>query len=283
MKQRVLSGAVIVLVSGILLFASGSILFNAIISLLGLFALWELFAAAKYTADRALLSVCGLFAAVIPFFPSIGSALIRFSIVFAYVLALLILLLLRWERDGIEKIAFAFMVSALIPMGYTILISLRDLYLTHPGLGLVRSDGTLFLVLTLVGSWGTDVGGLFAGLLFGKHKLAPKISPKKTVEGAIGGILFSILGFYLALHIYVRFYAPEAEARYLALTAAAVLCACAGMLGDLAASAAKRSFHVKDFGHLIPGHGGILDRFDSVLLVAPVLFIFVQLFPLLAR
>lgn len=283
MKQRVLSGAVIVLVSGILLFASGSILFNAIISLLGLFALWELFAAAKYTADRALLSVCGLFAAVIPFFPSIGSALIRFSIVFAYVLALLILLLLRWERDGIEKIAFAFMVSALIPMGYTILISLRDLYLTHPGLGLVRSDGTLFLVLTLVGSWGTDVGGLFAGLLFGKHKLAPKISPKKTVEGAIGGILFSILGFYLALHIYVRFYAPEAEVRYLALTAAAVLCACAGMLGDLAASAAKRSFHVKDFGHLIPGHGGILDRFDSVLLVAPVLFIFVQLFPLLAR
>ena len=130
-------------------------------------------------------------------------------------------------------------------------------------------DGIYYLLLLLNFSAICDTGAYFVGVTCGKHKLCPEISPKKTVEGALGGILSSIV---VGLILIFSFGRVEHLIATLILTIP--LCIL-GMLGDLFASAIKRSVGLKDYGALIPGHGGVLDRVDSILMIAPVLYIFI--------
>ena len=113
-------------------------------------------------------------------------------------------------------------------------------------------------------SWGCDTCAYCAGMLFGKHKMAPVLSPKKSVEGAVGGVAGAVL---LGVIFAAVTKGPAAE--YAAICGAGALIS---MVGDLAASAVKRNMEIKDYGKLIPGHGGILDRFDSVIFTAPVIY-----------
>lgn len=122
----------------------------------------------------------------------------------------------------------------------------------------------------------TDVFALFAGMLFGKHPLAPNISPKKTIEGAIGGFVFSSLAG-IAIFACQFFWGAEFPLwRYLI---SAMIGSCAGQLGDLTASSIKRETGIKDFGKIIPGHGGVLDRLDSILFTIPVAYIIFIVIP----
>jgi phosphatidate cytidylyltransferase len=116
------------------------------------------------------------------------------------------------------------------------------------------------------------------GVAFGKHKMSPNISPKKTVEGAIGGLLFSIVFNAIALTIYNRImlaqYNPTVSPKMATvLLAASPFVACLGMAGDLSASALKRNFGIKDFGSIFPGHGGVMDRFDSTMFTLPLTYV----------
>jgi phosphatidate cytidylyltransferase len=133
------------------------------------------------------------------------------------------------------------------------------------------TDGAYLVWLIFLSSWGCDTCAYCAGSLFGRHKMAPRLSPKKTVEGAIGGIAgAALLGF-----IYASFFGKNMLEIRNPQVACAIACAIAGMIsmiGDLAASAIKRNHDIKDYGNLIPGHGGILDRFDSVLFTAPAIY-----------
>lgn len=131
-----------------------------------------------------------------------------------------------------------------------------------------HNNGIYYLLLLLDFSAVCDTGAYFTGSTLGKHKLCPEISPKKTVEGALGGIISSLV---VALVLVLAFNRTEHIASTMLLT---VPMCVLGMLGDLFASAIKRSSQIKDYGTLIPGHGGILDRFDSILMIAPVLYIF---------
>lgn len=132
-------------------------------------------------------------------------------------------------------------------------------------------DGVYTIWLIMISSWGCDTCAYLAGVTMGKHKMAPILSPKKSVEGAIGGIIGAaaigaIYGAAVGSHMAAVDNAPV----YFA-----ILCACAGlisMVGDLAASAIKRNYEIKDYGKLIPGHGGVLDRFDSVIFTAPIIY-----------
>ena len=133
------------------------------------------------------------------------------------------------------------------------------------------NNGIYYLLLLFNFSSVCDMGAYFVGVTCGKHKLCPEISPKKTVEGAVGGILSSIV---VGLILVFSFDFADKLAATLILTIP--LCI-VGMLGDLFASAIKRSVGIKDYGSLIPGHGGVLDRVDSILLIAPVLYIFMEL------
>ncbi|MDA8233807.1 MAG: phosphatidate cytidylyltransferase [Clostridia bacterium] len=132
-------------------------------------------------------------------------------------------------------------------------------------------EGFHFLLLVFVANWSSDTLAYVTGRSLGKHKLAPLVSPKKTVEGGVGGILGSIIGtvaFYLV--------SPQAELVHYIILGIGI--AIFGQLGDLAESALKRQAGVKDSGNIIPGHGGVLDRFDSILLTAPLAYYYIKVF-----
>jgi len=135
--------------------------------------------------------------------------------------------------------------------------------------------GSHFVWLIFIAAWGCDTSAYFAGITLGKHKLAPILSPKKTVEGAIGGVVGA--GAIAAVYGYVItqfFIFPEPDIHIILFcTVASAVGAVFAQLGDLAASAIKRSTGVKDYGDILPGHGGIIDRFDSVLFTAPIVYI----------
>lgn len=147
-------------------------------------------------------------------------------------------------------------------------VMLSFLYLLREGF----EDGIYLVWFVFLASWGSDTCAYCVGVLIGKHKMTPKLSPKKSVEGAVGGILGAALLFVLYTHFVISQYTMTT----LSLPLAAVLGAVGAlisMVGDLAASAVKRDHGIKDYGKLIPGHGGIMDRFDSVIVAAPIVFL----------
>lgn len=125
--------------------------------------------------------------------------------------------------------------------------------------------GRYLVWLTFIASWGCDTCAYCAGRVFGKHKMAPVLSPKKTIEGAVGGIAGAMLLGLL--------YASLTRGPRLEYVAICLFGALVSMIGDLAASAIKRNAGIKDYGKLIPGHGGVMDRFDSVIFTAPVIYL----------
>lgn len=138
--------------------------------------------------------------------------------------------------------------------------------------------GKYLYLLIFIGAWSTDTGAYFVGVTMGKHKLIPDVSPKKTVEGAIGGLLGCIVGFSIYGGVLAIFY--NVKVNWIMLIAAALVIGVVDQLGDLIASYIKRERGIKDFGNLFPGHGGVLDRFDSVIAIAPFMYFISILSPI---
>ena len=132
--------------------------------------------------------------------------------------------------------------------------------------------GVFAVVLTLASAWLADAGAYFAGTFFGRHKLAPVISPKKTVEGVIGGTVCNGVILLIAAIVYGKLINKGVTMHYTGIFIAGMLCSPIGLLGDLAASVIKRQTGIKDYGKIMPGHGGVMDRFDSVMFVAPFMY-----------
>lgn len=139
-------------------------------------------------------------------------------------------------------------------------------------------NGFLVFPLIFIAAWGTDVFAFFSGYFFGKHKLIPAVSPKKTVEGAIGGTLICTLIFVVYSLIAGVISGGSVEIDIILLAILGVLSSAVAQIGDLIMSAVKRSYGIKDFGKVLPGHGGFLDRFDSVLSVSTVFYLFITVF-----
>lgn len=140
-------------------------------------------------------------------------------------------------------------------------------------------NGKYYIWLVFIGAFVTDSAAYFFGTYLGKHKLCPEISPKKTVEGAIGGIVFTTVTF-LVVGFFFSFFSKY-QINYYAITALGFLCGVFAVIGDLFASVIKREYGIKDFGAIMPGHGGVLDRFDSVLFVAPLIYVFLHYFKII--
>lgn len=136
--------------------------------------------------------------------------------------------------------------------------------------------GMLLIWLIFIGAWGTDTMAYTCGRLFGKRKIIPEISPKKTVAGAVGGIFGCVLLMLLFGFIAQTYF--DLKLSYMALALLGIFCGVISQIGDWSASAVKRYVNVKDYGSIMPGHGGVLDRFDSILFVAPVVYYFLVLF-----
>ena len=147
-------------------------------------------------------------------------------------------------------------------------------------LTVLRTYGAYRYLLVFIGPWVSDTFAYLVGRAIGKHKLIPEVSPKKTVEGAVGGVVFAALAYVLYGWIILRFFPADlrqtlsgGKVSLLVMALAGAVVAVISQIGDLAMSVVKRRYGIKDYGRIFPGHGGVLDRFDSVLMTAPVLLI----------
>lgn len=160
-------------------------------------------------------------------------------------------------------------VSTSVVLWLYTLIGFAGLIIMHDFI----NGGQYFYLLAFVGAWITDTFAYFTGMLLGKHKLIPDVSPKKTVEGAVGGVVFCTLSFVGFGLLYNRFWLADGEKSIplLAMAIVGFIVSIVSQIGDLSLSLLKRKYGIKDFGKIFPGHGGVLDRFDSVLAVSIIL------------
>lgn len=166
-----------------------------------------------------------------------------------------------------DKVALCLTAGVVVPVLFGSIVRI------HAG-----DNGRFFILIPFAMAFLSDTGAYFAGINFGKHKLAPVISPKKSIEGVVGGVLCAILG--MIIYCFVLQVAFKMNVNYIAALLYGALGSAAGVFGDLCFSVIKRQTGIKDYGNLIPGHGGILDRFDSMIVVGPVAEILLILLPL---
>lgn len=255
---RLISGVVLILLAVLIVGNGGIILFMAsgAISLIGLFELYRVM-----KIEKNPLGLIGYLTAI-SYYGLIwfdGEQYVTLMIIAALML-LMAFYVFAFPKYRTEEITVAFFGVFYVAVMMSYLYQVREMF-----------DGSYLVWLIFISSWGSDTCAYCVGSLFGKHKLAPVLSPKKSIEGAVGGVAgAALLGYIYAVlvgHNMIAVGNPR--------VACAVACAIAAVIsavGDLAASAIKRNHNVKDYGHLIPGHGGILDRFDSVLFTAPAIF-----------
>ena len=176
-------------------------------------------------------------------------------------------------KADILDVSSAFVLWFYSVVGFNGLVYLHD---SIPG-------GEYFYLLAFVGAWVTDTFAYFTGMLFGKHKLIPDVSPKKTVEGAVGGVVFCVLAFVGFGLLYNNLWVIEGGGKLplWIMAVMGVLVSIVSQIGDLSLSLLKRKYGIKDFGKIFPGHGGVLDRFDSVLAVSIILTVSFVVFTML--
>jgi phosphatidate cytidylyltransferase len=283
MKKRITTAIVGLSVLALVLVFFDTILVSVLAAGITLLALLELFKAADLLRYWLLTAISGIFCLLIVFFntPAVSHS---FSYLCYLLVVALFLVLLRYHATlKVEQVSFAFLMSILLAVSFYCLIRMKEL--GGPQFGM------FYLLLVFGSAWWSDSGAYFIGTFFGKHKLCPGISPKKTVEGLIGGIINAIVGNVLVCLVFQAFCQAAAPWGYIetavsidipAVILISPVASLLGVLGDLSASVIKRQHGIKDFGHLMPGHGGAMDRFDSVLFVSPLFYIIFNIYPLIS-
>lgn len=253
-KTRLLSGIVLVIIALLTIMSGGYVLLLTLlcVSLIGMRELYNAMGVHKSGMD--LLELAGYLGAVLYY----GTVFLGFEKygMMAVILSLVLLMFVyvfTYPKYQAEQVMSAFFGLVYVAVMLSFILLTRNL-----------ENGHLLVWLIFFCSWGCDTCAYCVGVLIGKHKMAPVLSPKKSIEGAVGGVAGAAgLGAAYAATIH----APVVE--YAVICAVGALIS---MVGDLAASAIKRNRGIKDYGKLIPGHGGILDRFDSVIFTAPVIY-----------
>lgn len=258
-KTRLISGILLVIAALLTIISGGYVLFFTLLCI-SLIGMQELYKAMGIHEDRTgLLEIVGYLGAVLYYislllgFESYGLMAVLVSLIlvmFVYVFT--------YPKYHANQVMAAFFGVVYVAVMLSFILMTRNL-----------PDGKFIVWLIFLCSWGCDTCAYCVGMLIGKHKMAPVLSPKKSVEGGVGGVVgAALLGVIYA----AATQGPMVEY--------AVICgigALISMVGDLAASAIKRNQGIKDYGKLIPGHGGILDRFDSVIFTAPAIYFLAKL------
>lgn len=193
---------------------------------------------------------------------------------YAYTAIMLCMLIFFHKQITFKEFAYAYSMTLIITLSMSCIVALAQNDPVH---------AVFYFVFVVAMPWLADAGAYFVGSFLGKHKLCPEISPKKTVEGAVGGVIVGvILTCLIALLFETCIFSDSSKVNYISLAIMSLVGSVLSVFGDLSFSLIKRSCKIKDFGNLIPGHGGILDRFDSVIFVAPFIFVAVRYFPILS-
>ncbi len=270
MKQRVITGllAAVIFIGALCLM--NTIVFPVFIALLSVIAVWEIEKAVGLQ-NKLIMILSLVLSAAIPFIVHFKADVPVAAFGGGYVVLTLIFMLLQFETTKFEQAITAIFASVCVPYSFSLMIVFRDI--NEHMAGYTKIDGIYLLLFAFFSGWMTDIFAYFVGSKLGKHKLCPKISPKKSVEGAVGGVVGAIILNVILLFVFKKFFfTEETGLSYISVIVLSILLSIVSMFGDLAASTIKRNFGIKDFGKLLPGHGGIMDRFDSVLFVMPVLY-----------
>lgn len=272
MKTRVFSGLVMLaFFSAIIIFHNSfPILLNIVVAVVSVVSVYELIKASDLLKHHCLVIPSFAVSLLIPFVDH--STMIYYAIYCCYTIIMFFALIIYHKSTTFKDLAIIYGMSIMIPSALQAIIFTRNLSVDH---------GLFYTITAVLAAWIPDMGAYFAGTLFGKRKLCPDISPKKTVEGFIGGIIVNMLAMVIiGVCFSFVYYGGAKEANYIVLAIAGMLAAVVSVVGDLSFSLIKRSCGVKDFGQTIPGHGGVLDRFDSVIFTVPFMYFFLYFFPI---
>ncbi|QIL46401.1 phosphatidate cytidylyltransferase [Vagococcus coleopterorum] len=261
MKQRVITAVVaLALFIPILIFGGWAIELTA--ALLAAVGVYELFRmkGLEIKSLEGVVSIIGTVALVLPIAKYTGSFIDGLEIFYLMVMVLLSIAVFSKNTYTLEQAGFPVLVALYVGMGFKYFLVARG-----------DTNSLVVLMFGLLVVWSTDIGAYLVGRQFGKNKLAPAISPNKTLEGSAGGILSAVV----VATIYLLFFNVKEIFGYnfFMMIMFTIVLSMVGQLGDLVESAYKRHYGVKDSGKILPGHGGILDRFDSMLFVFPVMAI----------
>ena len=234
---------------------------------------WEFLSCTEKDGGRRLRVYAAVSAFLIPFLSSImdrGAAVcLVLFLLFAVVMAELMLSFRKETTMEFESVAVLLMAGGVLPVLLSSIVQLR-----------LGDKGAACAFLPFVAAFSSDAGAYFAGLALGKHALTPRLSPNKTLEGSLGGFVGAI-GMMLLYGLVLKL--VGFEVRFAVLAVYGFLGSLASQLGDLSFSAVKRLFGIKDYGTLLPGHGGMMDRLDSMMWAAPVLELLVLWVPAISK
>lgn len=256
--QRAISGIVLVVIIAFMLITGGNVLlaFLGAVSIIGVRELYRI-----WNVDKLPLGIIGYLGVaayyVMLYFELTDYWLMLVLFMLVAVMATYVFAFPKYKADAVMVVIFGFFyVAVMLSCVYRI----RQL-----------NDGIYLVWMVFLCSWISDTCAYLVGVTMGKHKFVPNLSPKKTIEGVIGGIVGSVL-LGAVYGLILKNYTTAFENPVPVCMIIGGIGALVSMIGDLAASAIKRNYDIKDYGRLIPGHGGILDRFDSVIFVAPIIY-----------
>ena len=263
MLKRIITAIVAVIILLPVLWFSETYVFPVAIAIASCISLYEIFACLGFKDKFAVTLPAYLMAMTIPILGKVAGGATALmptvcAVMMLYVLYLLALSVLCHTKYTIHELAICYVTSIYIICGFSSIQFLREM------------SSNIYL-LVFIGAWITDIFAYFTGVFFGKHKLCETISPKKTIEGSIGGIVFCAISFVLFGMFTVQGQIEVYE--YIILAVIGIIISVVSQIGDLSMSLIKRHYGIKDFGKIFPGHGGMLDRFDSIIAVSSVLFI----------
>ncbi|MCH5320757.1 MAG: CDP-archaeol synthase [Eubacterium sp.] len=277
MKQRVITAICLLAVLAVVVWQINTPVLAVAVAFISAVASGEIMRCAN-VKNKFIRIVGIIFSACVPFFASVKvmmpfidaevwGGIIGFipNIIFVIALCLVFLLamLKGYSHTKFEDVTVSVFASVVVPFGFSLFIRLRDMFDN-------MQLGVYLIFFALICALATDSGAQLTGMAIGKHKMSPNISPKKTVEGAIGGLIFSLILNAVAIVIYNKVAnAPLDKSMVIVLLVCCIPVSFMGMMGDLSASVLKRNFGVKDFGKIFPGHGGVMDRLDSTLFTLP--------------
>ena len=265
MKQRIITGLCAGAILILLLVTSNEIAIKIAVGLISIFSLYEFYGATGLN-EKSKLGLVGIFLSVL--------LIVNCCMNLPYLNLMLYISLLAYSMfmlfsDG--KISLSDISVSLFGMIYVVFSMLHIVFTRS------LEFGYYYLYIIIFGACVADIFAYFDGCSIGKHKLCEKISPKKTIEGAVGGLLGSVI-VMLLLGFVISILSEEiTSVNYVVLGILGVICSVFAQLGDLTASVIKRQYNIKDYGHILPGHGGFMDRIDSIIFVAPIVYYYVSM------
>ena len=261
-KTRLISGIALIIILGLLLYFGGTVLLCglAAVSLIGVYELNKIVGCEKNALGLVSYIFTIAYYVIVYFARDSRADVIPAAFFVAYLMLLMIIYVVTFPKLNSKQVTMVFFGLIYVSVMLSYIFRIRML------------DNGFLVWLVFLASWGCDTCAYAVGVLIGKHKMSPKLSPKKSIEGAVGGVVGSaLLGVIFAL-VFKSHLTQVLPNPVLGCAVICVVGSLISMIGDLAASAIKRNNDIKDYGKLIPGHGGILDRFDSVIFVAPGIF-----------